>query len=241
MAVTTLDASSGRGSVSLSRESLQLLERRLAQFRSSEATLAVARRLFQKCPEVAEEMEKKMEVAADMNKTQRLWTARRMLLRKVYGAIGSEDSAMPNKLENYLSFLDLAGVVASCGEQVQSSGVSPHTWRVFLLREFNWSPPLSTTPLRRLRRRMKRFLPDSLLSSVQLDLEEEEGNSARVFFRVAVVNRTKSGRNDEGNLLKKAPTFLAFYPGEPYFYSDRAEPDPIIAEVRHGQVDGLPI
>ncbi len=52
-----------------------------------------------------------------------------------------------------------------------------------------------------------------------------------MFFRVASVPRTKSGANDERNLLKKPASFVAFYPGEPYFYCDRKDPEQFLKEV----------
>ncbi len=49
--------------------------------------------------------------------------------------------------------------------------VSSHTWRAFLLRDFDPRGELKDLPLHRLRRRLKQFLPaDEMLSSVQLDL-----------------------------------------------------------------------
>ena len=53
----------------------------------------------------------------------------------------------------------------------------------------------------------------------------------RVFLRVAMVKRSKSGRGDEAKLITKAPCFLAYYPGEQYFYCDRSEPTPAISDV----------
>ena len=53
----------------------------------------------------------------------------------------------------------------------------------------------------------------------------------RVFLRVAMVKRSKSGRGDEAKLITKAPCFLAYYPGEQYFYCDRSDPAPAIPDV----------
>ena len=157
--------------------------------------------------------------------------------------LGEDEGVMPRKVENYLSFLDLEWVVASCSEDEATTtsaaaGVSPRTWHAFLLKDFDPNSDLSAVPLRKLRRRLKRFLPQDKLSSVQMDLDHqqqqqqrEEAAASRVFFRVATVARTKSGKNDEGNLLKKPATFLAFYPGEPYFYCDRSAPEAAITEV----------
>jgi hypothetical protein len=54
----------------------------------------------------------------------------------------------------------------------------------------------------------------------------------RVFFRVAIVKRSKRGRTDEAKLMQKAATFFSYYPGEPYFYADRPDPTPMLCEVK---------
>ena len=46
-----------------------------------------------------------------------------------------------------------------------------------------------------------------------------------------MVKRSKSGRGDEAKLITKAPCFLAYYPGEQYFYCDRSDPAPAIPDV----------
>ena len=46
-----------------------------------------------------------------------------------------------------------------------------------------------------------------------------------------MVKRSKSGRGDEAKLITRAPCFLAYYPGEQYFYCDRSEPPPAIPDV----------
>ena len=47
-----------------------------------------------------------------------------------------------------------------------------------------------------------------------------------------MVKRSKTGRGDEAKLITKLPCFLAYYPGEQYFYCDRSDPGPIVADVR---------
>ena len=37
---------------------------------------------------------------------------------------------------------------------------------------------------------------------------------------------------NEELLMKKTPTFFAYYPGEPYIYCDKANPDEVYVEVR---------
>ncbi len=50
-------------SSSLSKDSLSLLERRLAHFKSAESVLCVSRRLFQKCPAAASQLEGELREA----------------------------------------------------------------------------------------------------------------------------------------------------------------------------------
>ena len=47
-----------------------------------------------------------------------------------------------------------------------------------------------------------------------------------------MVKRSKRGRGDEAKLITKPPCFLAYYPGEQYFYCDRSDPGTIFADVR---------
>ena len=46
-----------------------------------------------------------------------------------------------------------------------------------------------------------------------------------------MVKRSKRGRGDEAKLITKPPCFLAYYPGEQYFYCDRSDPAPVIPDV----------
>ena len=52
-----------------------------------------------------------------------------------------------------------------------------------------------------------------------------------------MVKRSKSGRGDETKLITKAPCFLAYYPGEQYFYCDRSDPTPVIPDVSEAKFD----
>ncbi len=240
MANTSANPSESQG---LSGDSRRMLEKHLAQFKSSESIMSVADRLFQKVPGLASDMQQQVEwqcqAAGTNNKTQRAWAAKKALVDTVAKAI--RHGWMPHKLENYVSFLDLAGVVASSQSDPNSQSVfSSRTWSTFLLQDFD-AESLSQLPLHRLRRRLKQFLPETNLSSVQIDLEEQGNNQSavsRVFFRVATVARSKGkkpkhiqDRTDEDRLLKKDATFIVFYPNEPYFYCDKRHPDPVILEV----------
>ena len=142
--------SQGGGAASLSSDSQQMLEKRLAQFKSAQAVISVARRMLQKCPGAADRIQHDLDASvASTTASQRLWLARRLLVRTVSDVLASagasNEAGMPKKLENYLSFLDLAAVVASCSADVdvgvapKDTGVSARIWRTFLLKEFDVS------------------------------------------------------------------------------------------------------
>lgn len=45
-----------------------------------------------------------------------------------------------------------------------------------------------------------------------------------VMFRITTTNKTKKKENDQARLLKAKPTFLVYFPGEPYFYANSNAP-----------------
>ena len=133
------------------------------------------------------------------------------------------------------------------GETVDLGLRSGRKWHAFGIKGFD-PEVVSSIPIPRLRRRLKQHLPEDQLASVQMELDygrlnrSSDGEAAaaavnessilkRIFFRVAMVKRSKSGRGDEAKLMTKAPCFLAYYPGEQYFYCDRSDPAPIIPDV----------
>jgi len=231
---------------SLPQDLSTLLSARLRPFRSEEAVLAVANKMLQKSPTTLDSFKNDVELAkakqASAAQSQRAWVARRALARRIgqaiAGTLEAEESepVLPRKLENYLSFLDLAAV--SMGADAEAN-VAARTWWTFSLAEHDWKT-LSSIAVDKLRRRLKRFLPEDRLASVQMDIdvrdhseresEDQYGRVRRIFFRVANVAKTKKG-NDEKALLKKAATFVAYYPGEAYFYCDKRQPELAILDV----------
>jgi hypothetical protein len=228
-------------------QSKTLLERKLALFRPLPTCLKLSQRLFQKAPVLNEQLRDHLEGAKSSHK---LWSAQRFLFQRISGAVdGSEQYGLPSKLENFLSFLDLAWIVLNVDE---SNKVQ---WSTFVLQDFDVRlqqlvvdapseilyflqfASNAALPLSRLRRRLKQFLPDTHLASVQIEVDEAatpgdgcELPSTRVFFRVAIIPKSRTGKNDERNLLKKPATYLVYYLNKPYFFSDKAHPDPLICQ-----------
>ena len=88
----------------------------------------------------------------------------------------------------------------------------------------------------------KKLLPKDLVVSVQVKPESVSGcpgsgiednhfdNCRRVFFRIAMAQR--HGAAAAEGLIGARPCFLAYYPGEPYFYCDSRNPAHTIVEAR---------
>lgn len=67
-----------------------------------------------------------------------------------------------------------------------------------------------------------------------MELDESRhtsGSCRRAFFRIASQPKSRRGRKDEEQLLKKTATFIVYYFNEPYFYADKEMPSPIICQV----------
>lgn len=95
-----------------------------------------------------------------------------------------------------------------------------------------FQPPVEVS-FHKMRRRLKQKLPESRLSSVQVDQDfgEDQEEPRRIFFRVTSVKKTRSLKKDEEHLLKKPAIFFAYYPNEPYFYCDKPIFDQYLGEV----------
>lgn len=220
------------------------LERKLSRFGGSLALVTrLARRLFQKCPEVWQEMER--EHLARAPPTERVYVAQQFILRTILSILDGHGTranlGLPTKLESYLSFMDLAWVTLKSedhhhtpsNENSNSPGPGHGgpaiQWHVFVLREHR--PPVEVS-FHKMRRRLKQKLPESRLSSVQVDQDfgEDQEEPRRIFFRVTSVKKTRSLKKDEEHLLKKPAIFFAYYPNEPYFYCDKPIFDQYLGE-----------
>ena len=65
-----------------------------------------------------------------------------------------------------------------------------------------------------------------------MDLVTDENGSSteRAFLRMVLVEKTKSSANDHKWLLKRPATHFVIYKNEPYFYTDRPDPDPVMCQ-----------
>ena len=126
--------------------------------------------------------------------------------------------SLPTDPENYLSFCELVEVSAN-----------PHTkcWFTFVLQDLseeeNFHMAEGDVPLIKMRKLIKNKLSKEYLTSVQMEIRALE-NIEMVMFRIMTTFKTKKTENDETRLLKGKPTFLAYFPGEPYFYANSATP-----------------
>ena len=140
------------------------------------------------------------------------------LEKRLWNANG-ELVSLPTDPENYLSFCELVEVSAN-----------PHTkcWFTFVLQDLseeeNFHSPDGDVPLIKMRKLIKNNLSKEYVTSVQMEIRALE-NIEMVMFRIATTKITKKKENDEARLLKAKPTFLAYFPGEPYFYADSAKPN----------------
>ncbi len=117
---------------------MELFERRLEQlFKTSDATVEVARKMLQKAPRALMEVEK---VAADGSGSRgaTLWSLRQRLVSIVSAALKGQGEALPNKIENYISFLDLESVLqGQVGYSTRGKVSTNMQWHSFLLKGFD--------------------------------------------------------------------------------------------------------
>lgn len=238
---------------------LELLEAKLRPFSKFEHIYALAQRLFQKSEGLRELLDSTLaRVTPTQRHFATRQFILRVAKRAVEGHdLDVEDKfsrgvrELPKKVDAYLAFVDLTWVllhsrsrdlgegvaegvaVVAEDEAILKLGGKRLVWHTFGLVDFQ-EPDV---PHSRLRRRVKDFFPkDSHLSSVQTELDKDEENAdedsaKRVFFRMCSVRKTrKQATGNEQMLLKKVPTFFAYYPGEPYVYCDKSNPDDVYAE-----------
>ena len=148
--------------------------------------------------------------------------------------------SLPTDPENYLSFCELVEVSAN-----------PHIkcWFTFVLKDLseeeNFHSPDGDVPLIKMRKLIKNNLSKEYVTSVQMEIRALE-NIEMVMFRIATTKKTKKKENDEARLLKAKPTFLAYFPGEPYFYADSAKPnaercDALMEVLKCSAYDDIPL
>lgn len=117
----------------------------------------------------------------------------------------------PSNPENYLSFCQLFEVCIHPERKV---------WHTFVLDN-----PEIVEDLLQLRKKIKAVLANNQLSaSVQMEVKEMQ-DAEMIYLRI-------SSANSAEKLLSAKPTFIAFVPGENYFYADHVSPSEDHCHVR---------
>jgi hypothetical protein len=82
-------------------------------------------------------------------------------------------------------------------------------------------------PLFKMRKQIKKRLcsDDSHMASVQMEVQSLT-DTDMVFFRIATIKKTKNEAKDERRMLDVRPTYLVYFPGEPYFFTESPHPNP---------------
>ena len=127
---------------------------------------------------------------------------------------------LPTNPENYISYCDLIEV---------STYSSRIKWFTFVLEDKEAALSKlhgenGALPLWKLRKSLKKKLGKELLASVQTEVKFKHGVEM-MFIRIASTKILKNAERTKVKLLTAKPTFLVYFPGEPYFYADKASPD----------------
>ena len=88
-------------------------------------------------------------------------------------------------------------------------------------------------PIWKIRKSIKKILSQDFLASVQIETQVMDDIEV-VFLRIATTdNSAKSEKMAQNKLMSAKPTFLAYFPGEPYFYADHENPNESHCQVRN--------
>ena len=94
---------------------------------------------------------------------------------------------------------------------------SSKKWSVYLLLDYptrNDEPVPIDDEGYTLRTKLKKEIKaQDYLASVQADVDSD-----RIWLRVVAVKKTKNRVKDNQSLEKASPVYIAYYPGEPYYY-----------------------
>ena len=193
----------------------EMLRKKLHSVGKLEAVRKVAERLFQRAPVILEEMEEELRESGVASKHKQKLQMVELVLEKIQSLVeGHKDDTlavnMPAKLCHYVSYIDLLVV------SVKPEG---RQWTVHLLRDYPEArsrADINTTEQGyELRSTMKTSLKELQLVP---DVQAESQND-RIWLRVATVKLTKNRNKDKTKLEAARPGYLAYYPGEPYFYA----------------------
>lgn len=126
----------------------------------------------------------------------------------------------PTNPENYVSFCDLTELTLYPDRKL---------WHTFKLDDE--SGALETLhdeelPVWEIRKKLKKILKqqEDVLSSVQADVQSFD-KGEMMFFRMVSTPILKSKESSEAKLITAHPTYLVYFPGEPYFYAASETPN----------------
>ena len=178
-----------------------------------------------------------LHTGLDVRTTQRnIQIARQKILKLIEDAIEKRlrDAQgltihFPTQPENYLSFCDLVEVSLHPERKI---------WHTFILQDDDnvletlHIPNSGPLPLWKIRKSIKKQLSESLMASVQMELQTTN-EFEKIFLRIASTEPSEKRPTLAGKrLLSTKPTYLVYFPGEPYFYADSASPTPSHCQVR---------
>ena len=191
-------------------EKFEVLRKKLKVCGSTEMLWKVANRLFQRATFIIQEIEEEL---TDISKSKQKAALQEAILDKIQELVeprNKDDTVemnMPTKLSAYISYVELLVVtVRSQSKQ----------WCVYLLRDNPTEAGQGDlceqgyTIRAKIKSRLKAmsFLPD-----VQVEAKED-----RIWLRIALVKLTKNRDKDRSKLEVARPSYLVYFPGEPYFY-----------------------
>ena len=126
--------------------------------------------------------------------------------------------SLPTNPENYLSYCETVEVSAHPEQK---------TWFTFVLNDLNEDDDFHNSegevPLIDIRKLIKKNLSENRVPSVQMEIRVLK-DIEMVMFRIATTSKTKNKEKDQARLLTAKPTFLVYFPGEPYFYANSVNP-----------------
>lgn len=176
------------------------------------AVKQVAERIFQRMPSLVKDWAAEMETfSATKRKSELINNVMVKIEEFVLDSDKARECGMPNKAEQYCSYIDLVvGIARSATKH----------WTVFLLKDY---PSIEAPNYQmeeegyELRKKVKSALAElGFRPGVQT-----ETASDRIWFRIVLVKKSKDRKKDQEKMKKSRATMLAYFPGEPYFYAPK--------------------
>jgi len=201
---------------------ITVLSKMLNSAGNYDKVLKVVERIFQRNPHMVSEMTTVVEEEGgghNVRKRRLIELATENIHEVCSNADVSLRTGLPNKLSNYIAFLELVLLRLKADTANASK-----QWQVHLLLDY---PPRNDEPQPmdeegfRLRKKLKLELKTAgYLENVQTEVDND-----RIWMRVAITKRSKDKIKDKARLEKSKAVFLVYYPGEAYFYAVKSVSD----------------